>query len=129
MTQVNVDTVIAAVIKMRDMRADLKKQFTAKDDLLKQKMEKLENYLAQVMQDTNSTQLGSAHGTAYTQTDMKASCSDWPSFWAFVQETGRFDMLEKRIGGATVKHYYEETGDLPPGINVSQEKKVVVRRA
>ena len=129
MTQVNVDTVIAAVIKLRDTRAELKKRYDTEDGVLKEKMEKLEGYLAQVMQDTNSTQLGSKHGTAYTQINMKASCSDWPSYWSFIQETGRFDMLEKRVGSTAIKDYYNETGDLPPGINISQEMKVVVRRS
>lgn len=129
MAQVNVDTVIAAYVKLRDARSELKKKFDAEDYILKEKMEKLEAFLLSAMNTTNTTQLGSAHGTAYKQITMRAGCTDWPSFWAFQQETGRFDMTEKRVASKAVQTYYEETGQLPPGLNINQEMKVVVRRS
>lgn len=129
MAQVNADTVIAAYVKLRDKRSELKHRYDAEDGELKEKMGKLEAYLLTSMQSQGITQLGSSHGTAYQQTHMKGSCSDWPSFWNFMAETGRFDMTEKRLSVKTVQNYYEETGELPPGVNVSQELKVIVRRS
>lgn len=129
MTQVNVDTVIAAYVKLRDKRAVLKKAYTDEDDLLVQKMDKLEVFLLQNMQATGTTQLGSEHGTAYQQTLMKGNCSDWPSFWAFIAENGRFDMMEKRVSVKAIQEYYEASGVLPPGVNINPELKVIVRRA
>lgn len=129
MAQVNVDNVISAYLKLRDLRSQLKKEYDNNDISLKEKMEKLELWLMSQMQTANATQLGSAHGTAYQQTVMKGSCSDWPSFWAFLQESGRFDMMEKRVSVKTIQTYYEESGKLPPGINVNPELRVVVRKA
>jgi hypothetical protein len=60
---------------------------------------------------------------------MKGNCSDWPSLWEFLAQSGRFDMLEKRISIKAVQEYYEQTGELPPGVNVNPELKVVIRRA
>lgn len=128
MTQINADTVTAAYIKLRDQRSELKKAYDQEDQVLKDKMDRLETWLMETMQNTNATQLGTAHGTAYIQTQYKASCSDWPTFWAFVADNGRFDMLEKRVSSKTVNEYIEETGDAPPGVNVAAELKVVVRR-
>lgn len=129
MTQVNVDTVTAAYIKLRDQRSELKKAYDQEDEVLKAKMERLETWLLDTMQKSGATQLGSEHGTAYIQTQYKASCSDWPTFWGFVADNGRFDMLEKRVSSKTVNEFIEETGEAPPGINVASELKVVVRRA
>lgn len=129
MSQVNVDNVIAAYLKLRDQRSQLKKEYDTNDAVLKDKMEKLEVWLMQQMQVANATQMGSVYGTAYQQTVMKGNCSDWPSFWSFLQETGRFDMMEKRVAVKTIQSYYEETGQLPPGINVNPELRVVVRKA
>ena len=129
MAQVNVDTVIQAYVKLRDMRSELKQKYDAKNVELKAKMERLEVYLLETMNTTNASQLGSEHGTAYKQTSMRANCSDWPTFWAFQQESGRFDMTEKRVASKAIQTYYEENGELPPGINMAQEVKVIIRRS
>jgi hypothetical protein len=129
MAQVNVDTVIAAYVKLRDKRAALRKEYMTADEDLIAKMDKLEMFLLEKMKADNMTQLGSEHGTAYQQTVMKGNCSDWPSLWDFLAQSGRFDMLEKRISIKAVQEYYEQTGELPPGVNVNPELKVVIRRA
>lgn len=129
MAQVNVDTVIAAYVKLRDKRAELKKTYTDADDALKAKMERLEVFLLQNMQATGTTQLGSEHGTAYQQTVMKGNCSDWPTFWDWLAENKRFDFVEKRVSVKNIQEFYEETGELPPGININPELKVIVRRS
>lgn len=129
MAQVNVDTVIAAYVKLRDKRAELRKEYTDKDDELVGKMDKLEVYLLGQMKATGTTQLGSSHGTAYQQVVMKGNCSDWPSFWGFLADTGNFDMVEKRVSVKKVQEYYEQTGELPPGVNINPELKVIIRRS
>lgn len=128
MAEVNVDNVVAGYLKLRDKRAKLSKKFDELDGALKGKMERLEAYLLKLMQDNNATQLGSPHGTAYREIQMRASCGDWPSFWHFIGENQRFDMMEKRVGAKAVQTYYEETGELPPGINIAQEFKVIIRK-
>lgn len=129
MAQVNADTVIAAYIKIRDQRSVIKKEYTDKDEVLLAKMDKLEAYLLEQMQGIGVKQLGSEHGTAYQQVVMKGNCSDWPSFWGFLAETGRFDMMEKRVSVKAIQTFYEDTGELPPGVNINPELKIIIRRA
>jgi len=128
-TDITVDTVVQAYLKLRDKRSDLKKAYDTEDATLKTKMERLETWLMETMQKTGSTQLGSSHGTAYQQTVMKGNCSDWPSFWGYCAENGRFDMLEKRISVKTIQEHYQETGEMPPGINVNPELRVIIRKS
>jgi hypothetical protein len=129
MAQVNVDTVIQAFIKLRNDRSTLKQAYDAEDEALKAKQERLETWLMSQMRTTGATQLGSTHGTAYQQTVMKGNCSDWPSFWGWLAENGRFDMMEKRISVKSIQEHYQETGEMPPGINVNPELRVVIRKA
>lgn len=129
MAQINVDTVVQAYVKLRDQRGTLKKAYDDEDGLLKQKMERLETWLMTQMQATGATQLGSPHGTAYQQTVFKGNCSDWPTFWNWLAENGRFDMMEKRVSVKTIQEYYQESGELPPGINVNPELRVIIRKA
>ena len=130
MTQINVDTVIDAYVRLRDKRAVLKKEYDTADEVLKDKMGKLEVYLLTQMQATGTTQLGSSHGTAYQQIVMKGNCSDWPSLWAFIADTGRFDMVEKRVSVKAIQEYADANGgNVPPGVNINPELKVVIRRS
>lgn len=129
MTQVNADTLIQGYVKLRDMRAELKKAYDLKDEDLKSKMNKIEAYLLQMMQQTGASNLGAMHGTAYQQIQIRAGCNDWPTLWAFQQESGRFDLTEKRVSSKAVQAYQEETGELPPGVDISSEIKIVIRRA
>lgn len=128
MAQVNVETVVTAYLKFRDQRAELKKKYDEVDNAVKAKMERLNTWLLEQMQSSGSTQLGCEAGTAYQQTVYKGSCGDWPSFWNWIGENGRFDMMEKRVAVKSIKEYYEESGELPPGININPELKVIVRK-
>lgn len=127
--QVNAETVIQAYVKLRESRSTLKKEYDNADLALKEKMDKLEVWLMSNMKAMNATQIGSTYGTAYQQTVFKGNCSDWPTFWNWLAENGRFDMMEKRISTKTIQEYYQESGEMPPGINVSPELRVVVRKS
>jgi len=128
MSTVTVDKVIDAVVALRDKRSALAAKYKEKDGALKEKLEKLNTWLLAKMQEDGASQLGSEAGTAYVQTKMKASAADWESVWGYVQETGRFDVLEKRLSAKTIQAIHEEEGVLVPGVNIFQEQSVTVRR-
>lgn len=128
MSKINVDTVIAGYVKLRDKRAQLKKDFADQDTLIKEQQDKLEGYLMQIMQDSGADQLGSSHGTAFKQIKSLASSTDWYATWQWLAEHKRLDMLEKRLSSKIVKEYVEETGELPPGVRIESKASVVIRR-
>jgi len=39
--------------------------------------------------------------------------ADWPKVHAFIQKTGRFDLLQKRLGEAAVKDMWDQGDDVP----------------
>lgn len=43
--------------------------------------------------------------------------TDWPSVHKFIQETGRFDLLQKRLGETAVKDMVEQ-GEQIPGVEI-----------
>lgn len=128
MAQVNLETIIAAYVKLRDQRSSLAAAYKEEDEALNAKLHRLSAWLLAKMQADNATQLGSESGTAYQQTRLKGNCSDWPSLWEYMAETRRFDLLEKRLSIKAVQEIYDESGELPPGVNISPELTVVVRR-
>jgi hypothetical protein len=126
--QVNVENVVKAYLALRDKRSELKHKYDAIDGELRSKMDKLEGFLAQQMQDTGATTLGTSVGTAYRQLKIRGSGGDWPTAWQWMAENSRFDFLEKRISSTALKAYLEENSEPPPGINVHTEYEVVVRK-
>lgn len=126
---VTAEQVIAGYLKLRGKLDEARHAFQETEKEIKGKMEQLENWLLQNMQAVGTTQLKGSAGVAYQQEDTKASAADWPTVWDFCANTGRFDFLEKRLSNKAVKEYLEQTGELPPGVNIHRELKVVVRKS
>ena len=126
---VKLDVVIASFVKLRDRRAALKREFDLADEGLKASMEKLDSFLLRRMQEQGLETVRSDAGTAYISVKTRASSADWTATWAWLAEHGRLDMLEKRLSAKAVADFEEESGSLPPGVNLSREREVTVRRA
>lgn len=122
--------VIGAYVKLRDKKAEVRKAAEAEIAILDEKLQKLEAWLLTQMDSLGTSQLKSpdGFGTAYIRTQTRASCTDWGVFHQFIQETGRFDFMEKRVASKAVQDYLEETQGLPPGVNIHQERVVTVNR-
>lgn len=126
--QITADQVTAAYVKLRDERSAIKQEYDAKDAAIKEKMAKLEVWLMTKLRDLGADSLKTSNGTAYISTRDRATCSDWGSLWSWMAEHGRVDMLEKRVSTKPVVEYLEETGELPPGVNIDREQTIIVRR-
>ncbi len=130
MSDVDATRVINAYIAIRDKRAEIKKAYEAADAVEKEKLNKLEVWLLKSMDAVGSAQLKANDGVgiAFKQLSVKYACQDWTTYWDFIHENKRYDMLQKRIGEGAVSKYKEEVGEYPPGINSFSEINVVVRR-
>lgn len=128
-TGVTADKVIAAYVKLRDQRSELKSEYEEADEVLKEKMRKLEVWLKLQMQNLGTDQLA-AHdvGTAYREIARKYSAADWNLIWRYMVENERFDVLQKRLGEGALDTILKETGELPPGVTVHTEYVIKVRR-
>lgn len=126
---INTDTLIAKVVELRDRRSVLAKAFKEKDEALKEGMDKLEAALLKRLNEAGSDSFKTDSGTAYIQVKNRYSAADWTGYWAWLRENNRLDMLEKRVSSTAVSAYFEEHGELPPFLNMSSEREVVVRRA
>lgn len=114
-------------LKLREKRKLLKAKFDEIDNDLKDKLDKLEIAAMSKLEEASANSITVDGCTVYKQTSTKSSCGSWPDFWAFVQETGRFDMMEKRLSNKSIEQYLDETGDLPPGVSIHRESKAIFR--
>ena len=117
-------------IKIRDRRADNKRMFEAEDNDLKEQMDVLEAQMLDVCKEMNADSIRTPHGTIMRSVKSRYWTNDWDSIYSFIEETGAFGLLEKRIHQTNMKDFLAENPDIyPKGLNVESEYTVVVRRS
>jgi chromosome condensin MukBEF ATPase and DNA-binding subunit MukB len=129
MSRPDVDKVIAKYIQLRDERSELKREYEQKDALLKEQMNRIEQWIKAMQKELGVTQLKSPSGTAFQTPRNIYTCVDWGAFHQWLRENNRLDLLEKRVGQRALNEFREENGTIPPGLNVISEIEISIRRS
>jgi hypothetical protein len=120
----------ATYLKIRDKRAENKREFENVDKDLEEQQQLLANEMLDVCKEVNADSIKTPHGTIIRSIKSKYWTSDWDSMYQFIEETGAYGLLEKRLHQTNLKDFLVENPDLfPMGLNVENEYTVVVRRA
>jgi len=128
--RVPLDKLTALYIKIRDKRSANKKMFEAEDQDLEAQMQVLAQEMLDVCKDMNADSIRTPHGTIMRSIKSRYWTNDWDSIYSFIEETGAFGLLEKRLHQTNMKDFLAENPDLyPKGLNVESEYTVVVRRS
>lgn len=126
----NLGDLTEVYIKIRDHRAQLKKQFEATDKDLEDQQNILAEKMLDVCKDMNADSIRTPHGTIIRSVKSRYWTNDWDSMYSFIEETGAFGLLEKRLHQTNMKDFLSENPDLyPQGLNVESQYTVVVRRS
>jgi hypothetical protein len=117
-------------IKLRDKKAEMKAEFDASVATVQEKMDKLEAKLLEVFQKTGTESVKTPFGTAYTTVRTSVTAADRDAFMNFVREHGEWSLLEVRPAKTAVEQFRAANdNELPPGINVREERVVNIRRS
>ena len=128
--KVSLDKLTSLYIKIRDKRSANKKVFEAEDQDLEAQMQVLAQEMLDVCKDMNADSIRTPHGTIMRSIKSRYWTNDWDSIYGFIEETGAFGLLEKRLHQTNMKDFLAENPDLyPKGLNVESEYTVVVRRS
>lgn len=123
-----IDEVIAAYVKLRDQRDELKKQQASALAPFNEKLYKLEVWLQRQLQDSGQQSAKTPAGTAFLQTDTSVTVEDFDTVLKFISENGLWQMLEKRVSKSVVTDYIESTQQVPPGVKITAEVVCRIRR-
>ncbi len=125
-----VEAVIAGYIKLRDARDEIKKRHSKELTPLSGKMKTMEAWL---LNELNKAGLDSFNkngvGTAFKSTRTSAKVADWEVSLDYIKENDLWHMLEKRISKMAVEEFIEANGEAPPGIAITREVTVNIRRS
>ena len=126
---VPIEKIVATYIKMRDTKDALYKEYTAKASEIEEQMAILKHKLIEISKETGVTSFSTPYGVAYRTVKSRYWTNDWDSFYSFMREHGRMELLEKRIHQSNMKEFLENNPDAhPPGLNIDSEYEITIRR-
>jgi hypothetical protein len=121
---------VSLYIKLRDRKAEIKAQMDEAIKPIQEKMDKLEVKLLEAFQATGVDSVKTEFGTAYTSVRTTASIADRDAFMEFVKAHSEWSLLEVRAAKLAVEQFRAANdNELPPGVNIREERIVNVRRS
>ena len=125
----DLDRLVSVYVKIRDKKAELATEFTAKEKELNAKLDTLKTALLEHCKATGTESVKTASGTFWRTQKKRFWTSDWEAMNKFIVENEVVDLLEKRISQGNMRQFLEENPNLhPPGLNADDEYTITVRR-
>ena len=129
MANLPLDKLCRAFNKIRDKRAEMKREFEDADAELRRKQDVIRAALLDHCKDHNVDSVRTEAGTFYRTTKKRFWTSDWDSMHRFILEHEVPQFLDKRLNQGNVREFLEEHPDLvPPGLNADVEYTISVRK-
>jgi hypothetical protein len=126
----DMDKLTRAYLAIRDAKEVLTDQYKKQVAELDEQMQVIEQELLDHCKNMNASSVRTPHGTVIRSVKSRYWTNDWDSMYDFIEETGAFGLLEKRIHQTHMKEFLAENPDMfPKGMNVENEYTVVVRRS
>lgn len=125
----NIDSAIQKSLQLRDKIKEIESSHKEELAPYKEAKNTLDNAILALLQKSGVQSAKSDHGTAYLSTRTSSPVTDWEEFREFVVKEELWHLLYQRASTKAVEEYLEETGDIPPGVKVSREITLNVRKS
>jgi len=120
---------IVKYVEIRNAKTKLQEQHKLAIAPYDDALAKLEGVFMQEMDRTGVDSVSARDaGTIYRTTRANASVADFEALKSFVLDHDAWELLQARVSTPAVEAYLEDTGDLPPGVNLSRVMKINVRK-
>jgi hypothetical protein len=124
-----VDDVIAGYISLRDQKEATVKKHKEELGPINLKMDKVAAWLQKQLVEQGLQNFKGKSGVAFLQTDTSVKVEDFDALLSWIKDNNAWFFLEKRAAKTVVQEYVEAHGEVPPGLNISSEVVVHVRKS
>lgn len=124
-----IDDYVGDYINLRDRVDAIKRQHQEEVAPYREAMMKLENMFLEHLLSTGAKNVKTPHGTIYQSEQTSVKVADWSAILEFVKDQELWHMLEKRVSKQAVADFLSETGNLPPGLDVTKAVVCNIRRS
>ena len=123
-----IDEAIGEYVKIRDELREKMQEFGAIEKAYKDYLEKISMWLLDKGDELGVDNFKTESGTAFRNVKVQYRVGSWDQFVEWVQQSGNFQCLEKRVAKNATKEIHDESGLVPPGIEYVAEVEFDVRR-
>lgn len=123
------DKLVELYVALRDKRDGVAKRHKAELAPFAQTMATIENQLLDMLNTQHQTSAAVPAGTYYKATRTSVTVGDWAETLAYIREHDAWELLEARVNKTHATSIMDETGAVIPGVNISRETTVQIRRA
>jgi hypothetical protein len=123
-----VDEAIEMFVQKRDELNDVRKQFQAIEDQIKNELELISMWLLKKSDELGVESFRTKHGTAFKSLVETYRVGDWATLIEYIKETDNYQLLEKRVAKNAAREIHAAEGAIPPGIDYFAEFEFKVRR-
>lgn len=116
-------------IALRDELAFKKAAFKEIEGKIKTEMAEIEEGLRDFLGSQGLDSVKTPAGTAYLKEAIYMNTTDKSAFLDYIRDNDAWELLDIRGSKASISEYMLENNDVPPGIEVTREMTVGIRRA
>jgi len=125
----NIDDAIDMFVRIRDKKKELQDDHKEQLKPFNEGLKKLEAILIDHLNNSGAESIRGTHGTVYSITRTSAKVDNWDDVLQYILDNELYHMLEKRVSKGAVEEYVEANGEPPPGVAITSDATVGVRRA
>lgn len=123
------DKMVEKYVVLRDQLAAVKKVQVEANKPFVAAMDRLEGWMLAALQAGGVTSMKAEHGTFFQTTRTSATVTEWSKTLEYIQEKEAWELLEARVNKTAVEAILTETNQPIPGVKVTRETVLNVRRA
>lgn len=121
--------VIAAFLKLRRQKEEIAARHKEEMAPINDKMGKLETYMLNLLNQAGVDSMAfKGVGTMFKKNVQSVTVAEWDATLAWIRANEAWEFLERRVSKTVVQEYSEARGEVPPGINVTNDVVVQVRK-
>lgn len=128
-TQMSVSEMTQKYLALRRRKEQLQEMHKKALHPFNDMLSTLANLILAELQQAGVTSMSSPDGTVYQSTETSVTVKDWAATLSYIQANQAWDLLEARVSKTAVMAVMDETSEPIPGVNVSQETVLRVRRS
>lgn len=127
--QITMRDVVARYIEVRDKKAEIKQRHKEELAPYNEALRKLEMVFLNHLNKSGTDNFAArGAGTVYRRTVTTVKVADFDAFIGYVREHDAWHLLQQRASQVGVEAVLEDTGALPPGIDLVREVHVGVTK-
>ena len=124
------EEVITAMFKLRSKIDEIKAKQKAEIAALEVPLNKMSNYILARLEEQGEQSINiKGVGTVFKKRFVSVSVADWEVVWAYINDHGRFDLLNHAVNKTVVEAIVDETKTVPPGVNYAASIDLGFNRA